>query len=190
MPGYARRTKQKTPVAYIVSLCGIMCGLALALMFVLGMIPAFEYISPAAAGVLIWVIRERLGVRYGLVSYLAVGILCLLITPNYEASMMFLFLLGYYPIVREYFQKIRLGVLRIILKLALYGVSAVSVYMLLIYLFGMAELLDDMGEFGKYGSLILLGSGAVAFVIYDAFLGLFAPCYEKIIKPKIQKRMR
>lgn len=181
---------RKPPIAYIVSLCGIMCGLALALMFVLGMIPAFEYISPAVAGVLIWVIRERLGVRYGLVSYLAVGILCFLITPNYEASMIYLFLLGYYPIVREYFQRIRLGILRGAAKLALYMISAVSVYMIMIYLLGMVELLDDMGEFGKYGSLVLLGLGAVAFVIYDAFLGLFAPCYEKIIKPKIQKRMR
>lgn len=182
--------KQKPQIGYIVSLCGIMCGLALALMFVLGMIPAFEYISPAAAGVLIWVIRERLGVRYGMVSYLAVGILCFLITPNYEASMMFLFLLGYYPILREYFQKISFKVLRLTAKLALYAVAAVSAYMLLIFLFGMADLLDSMGEFGKYGSLLLLGFGAVAFVIYDAFLGLFAPCYEKLIKPKIQKRMR
>lgn len=181
---------RKPSIGYIVSLCGIMCGLALALMFVLGMIPAFEYISPAVAGVLIWVIRERLGVKYGLVSYLAVGILCFLITPNYEASMMYLFLLGYYPILREFFGKIRLLFLREIAKLALYTVSAVSVYLILIYLFGMADLLDDIGEFGKYGSLILLVLGAVAFVIYDAFLGLFAPFYEKLIKPKIQKRLR
>lgn len=180
----------KPSIGYIVSLCGIMCGLALALMFVLGMIPAFEYISPAVAGVLIWVIRENLGVKYGLVSFLAVGILCFLITPNYEALMMYLFLLGYYPIVREYFGKIRFLFLRILAKLALYSISAVSVYMLLIYLFGMYELLDDMGEFGKYGSLVLLALGAVAFIIYDAFLALFAPCYEKLIKPKIQKRLR
>ena len=45
-----------------------MSGLALALMFILGMIPSFEYITPAIAGILIWVIRERLGVKYGLVS--------------------------------------------------------------------------------------------------------------------------
>lgn len=176
--------------SYVVSLCGIMCGLALALMFVLGMVPMLEYISSAMAGLLIWVIRERLGVKYGLVSYLAVGILCLLITPNYEASMMFLFLLGYYPILREYLQRIRPKIIRIAAKLAVYAAGAVGAYMILIYAFGMAELLEEMGDFGKYGSLVLLGFGAVAFVLYDMFLGLFYPFYQKLLKPKIQKRMK
>ena len=39
--------KQSPGIAYVVSLCGIMCGLSLALMFCLGMIPGFEYVSPA-----------------------------------------------------------------------------------------------------------------------------------------------
>lgn len=181
--------KQNPQIGYVVSLCGIMSGLALALMFILGMIPAFEYISPATAGVLIWIIRDRLGVKYGMTSYLTVGILCLLVTPNYEAAMMFLFLLGYYPIIREYLQKIRFIFLRGLTKLAIYAVAGVAAYALLINLFGMSELLDEANEFGKYGTLILFGMGAVAFGLYDRFLGLYKPVYEKIIKPQINKRM-
>jgi len=37
--------KQSPGIAYVVSLCGIMCGLSLALMFCLGMIPGFEYVN-------------------------------------------------------------------------------------------------------------------------------------------------
>ncbi len=185
-----RREGNKPSIGYIVSLCGIMCGLALVVMFILGMVPSFEYITPAIAGIMIWVVREQLGVKYGLVSYLAVGILCLLLTMNYEVSMMYLFLLGYYPILREYFQKIPTIILRTIVKLALYAVSAVSVYLILIHLFGMTALLEDMGEFGKYGQWVLLGMGALAFMMYDFFLVLFKPFYEKLLRPKIQKRMR
>ncbi|MCM1167086.1 MAG: hypothetical protein NC299_06560 [Lachnospiraceae bacterium] len=177
-------------IGYTVSLCGIMCGLALALMFILGMIPSFEYVTPAVAGILIWVIRDRLGVKYGLVSYIAVGLLCLLITPNYEVAMMYIFLLGYYPIVREYLQRIRLKILRWAAKLALFSVTAVGAYTVLIYLFGMTYLLDDANDFGKYGTLILYGMGAFAFVMYDIFLGMYAPFYEKILKPKIMRRMK
>ena len=54
----------------------------------------------------------------------------------------------------------------------------------------MRELLEEMGDFGKYGSLILLFMGAAAFIVYDIFLGLFFPVYEKLLKPKIQKRMK
>lgn len=181
---------QKQKLSYIVSLCGIMCGLAMAMMFFLSMIPAFEYVSPGVAGVLIWVIRERLGVKYGLVSYLAVGLLCFFFTPNYEAVMMYIFLLGYYPIVRQYFMKIKNPFLRVTAKLSLYAVSSVCCYLLLIYVMGMRQLLEDMGEFGQYGALILLALGSVAFFAYDVFLGFFFPVYEKLIKPKIQKRMK
>ena len=182
--------KQTPHISYIVSLCGIMSGLALALMFCLGMIPGFEYVSPAVAGVLIWVVRERLGVRYGLVSYAAVGLLTMLFTANYEASMMYIFLLGYYPIVRQYIMKLKHAVLRWVAKLALYAASAVSCYMVLIYLFGMSQLLEDIGEFGKYGQWVLLGLGAFAFVLYDIFLGIYYPFYEKVLKPKISRRMK
>lgn len=182
--------KPKARISYIVSLCGIMCGLALCMMFFLSMIPSFEYISPAVAGVLVWVIRDRLGVKYGIVSYIAVGLMCLLFTPNYEAAMMFIFLLGYYPIVRGAFSKIKFAWVQWILKLALYGASCTLCYLMLINLFGMKQLLEDIGEFGKYGSLILLGMGAVAFVLYDIFLGVYFPFYEKYLKPKIQKRMK
>lgn len=182
--------KQGPGIAYIVSLCGIMSGLAVALMFCLGMIPGFEYVSPMVAGVLVWIVRENIGVRYGMVCFVAVGLLTLLFTANYEASMMFVFLLGYYPIIRQYIMKLKAAVLRWLAKLALYAVAAVSCYLVLINLFGMSQLLEDMGEFGQYGQWVLLGLGAVAFVVYDLFLGLFFPFYEKMLKPKIVKRMK
>lgn len=182
--------KQGPGIAYIVSLCGIMSGLAVALMFCLGMIPGFEYVSPMVAGVLVWIVRERIGVRYGMVCFVAVGLLTLLFTANYEASMMFVFLLGYYPIVRQYIMKMKAAVLRWLAKLALYAAAAVSCYLVLINLFGMSQLLEDMGELGQYGQWVLLGLGAVAFVVYDLFLGLFFPFYEKMLKPKISKRMK
>lgn len=182
--------KNRPSIGYIVSLCGVMSGLALALMFIMGMVPSFEYISPAIGGMLIWVIRKQLGVKYGLVSYLAVGLLGLLLVPNYEAIMMFLFLLGYYPIIREYLQKIKIKVLQWIVKLAVFAIPSVGAYMVLIHLLGLSYLAEDAEDFGKYGTLVLLGMGAVAFVLYDIFLGIFYPFYDKVIKPKIQKRMK
>ena len=107
--------RQGVGIAYIVSLCGIMSGLAVAMMFCLGMIPGFEYVSPMAC-------------------FAAVGLLTMLFTANYEASMMFIFLLGYYPIVRQYIMKLKAAVLRWVVKLALYAVAAVSCYFVLINL--------------------------------------------------------
>lgn len=182
--------KNKPSIGYVVSLCGVMSGLSLALMFLLGMIPSFEYISPILGGILIWVIRRQLGVKYGMVSYLAVALLGMLVVPNYEATMMFLFLFGYYPIIREFLMKVKFKAVRWIVKLLVFAVSSVSAYMVLIYLFGMEYLLDDANEFGKYGAFVLLGIGAFAFILYDIFLGFFFPVFDKTIRPKIQNRMK
>lgn len=177
-------------IGYIVALCGIMSSLALVVMFVFGFVPTLEYLTPALAGVLIYVIRESLGVKYGLVSYVAVGILCVLITSNYEVAMLFIFLLGYYPILREFLQKIKLRLLRGLVKFAVFTVSSLSCYGLLIYVFGMVYLLEEMNEFGQFGVVFVFALSLAAFVAYDIFLGYFKPFYEKIIKPKIQKRIR
>lgn len=182
--------KTKPHISYIVSLCGIMSGLSIVMMFFLSMIPSFEYISPAVSGILLWVVAERLGTKYGMISYAAVGLLCLFISPNYEANLMFIFLLGWYPIIRRYFMKLPHPVLRWLVKLAVYAACAVACYWLLINLFNMQQLLEDMGELGEYGQWILLGMGAVAFVMYDIFLGLFEPFYAKLLKPKIAKMMK
>lgn len=183
-------TKKKPHISYIVSLCGIMSAVSLVLLFFLGMIPAFEYISPAVSGICLWIVAERLGTRYGMMSYLAVGMLCLFISPNYEASMMFIFLLGWYPIARQYFMKLPHALLRWSVKLCVYAAAAISCYWVLINLMGMKQLMEDMGELGEYGPWILLGMGAVAFVMYDIFLGLFKPFYDGIIKPKLIKLMK
>ena len=179
--------KNEPGIGYVVSLCGVMSGLALALMFIMGMVPSFEYISPAIGGILIWTIKKELGVKYGMVSYLAVGFLGMLLVPNYEATIMFLFLLGYYPIIREYLQKIKPKFLQWIVKLAIFALPSVGAYTVLIHLMGLTYLAEDIAQFGSW---VLLAFGAAAFVLYDIFLGLFEPFFDKIIKPKIQKRMK
>ena len=96
----------------------------------------------------------------------------------------------YYPIVRGALMKLPHAWVRWAAKLAVYCAACVSCYFLLINLFGMKQLLEDIGEFGKYGAFVLLGLGAVAFVLYDIFLGLFFPFYEQYLKPQIHKRMK
>lgn len=182
--------KKKPHISYIVSLCGIMSAVSLVMMFFLSMIPAFEYISPAVSGICLWIVNERLGAKYGIMSYIAVGLLCLFISPNYEASLMFIFLLGWYPIARQFLMKLPNAFLRWAVKLAVYAVCAIACYWVLINLFGMKQLLEDMGELGENGPWLLLAFGAVAFVLYDIFLGLFKPFYDGVVKPKISRLMK
>ena len=87
-------------------------------------------------------------------------------------------------------QKIKLKVLQWLVKLIVFAVPSVGAYMVLINLLGLSYLAEDAEDFGKYGALVLLGMGAFAFVLYDICLGFLHPFYDKVIKPKIKKRMK
>lgn len=182
--------RQGVGIAYIVSLCGIMSGLAVAMMFCLGMIPGFEYVSPMVAGVLVWIVREMLGVPvwHGLLCRR--GIAYNAVHRKLRSQHDVYFPAGVLSYSKAVYHETEGGCARWGVKLALYAVAAVSCYFVLINLFGMDQLLEDMGEFGQYGQWVLLGLGAAAFVMYDLFLGLFFPFYEKVLKPKISKRMK
>lgn len=181
---------KKVGISYIVALCGIVSALSLIMMFFLSLIPSFEYVSPAVAGLLIWIVKDQINTKWAVVSYISVAILSQFLSPNIEARMLFVFLLGYYPILRDYFANIKYKAVQLLLKLVLFNITAVAAYWLIINIFGMAEILKDMNEMGQYGSWILLGLGNIAFLAYDFFLGLFFPFYVKLLKPRIAKRLK
>ena len=71
-----------------VALGGIFSALALVCMM-LTVIPALEFSLPALAGVVLIPVVLELGVPWGWLSYVCVGILSLLIAPNMEAKVLF-----------------------------------------------------------------------------------------------------
>ena len=52
----------------------------------------------------------------------------------------------------------------------------------------MRELLDDLGDFGRYTALILLALGNVIFVIYDMALTRHYTLYIRWFRPRILRR--
>ena len=106
------------------------------------------------------------GTKYGLTAYAAVAVLSVLLVADKETAAVFVFL-GYYPIVKKFFDRIRPKVLRIILKLLLFNVSAVVLYALLIFVFNMTAIVE---EFRTTGTLLLIATlvlGNVAFILLD-----------------------
>ena len=95
----------KNKVSFVVSLGGIISAFCLFSMFLTGVMPMFVYTLPALAGALLIIIVIELGVKWAFVTYSTVGILSLFITPDKEAAVMFIMFLGYYPIVKSFFEK-------------------------------------------------------------------------------------
>ena len=92
--------------------CGIVTALCVALMLLGAVIPIAMFIAPAVAGFLVATVCVECGMQLALTAYAAVSLLALLFVPDKEVALIFVFLLGYYPLAKPKFERIRPAVLR------------------------------------------------------------------------------
>ena len=108
--------------------CGIVAALCVALMLLGAVIPIAMFIAPAVAGFLVATVCVECGMQLALTAYAAVSLLALLFVPDKEVALIFVFLLGYYPLAKPKFERIRPAVLRIVCKLLLCNGTVLAMY--------------------------------------------------------------
>ena len=149
---------------------GMMAALAVVIMSLGGLIPVATFACPMLCMLLLAFVTKMCGSRIGWAWYGAVAILSLLLGPDKEAASVFVFL-GFYPIVKPRFDRLRFSVLP---KLALFNVLILSMYALLIRLFGMAQIAAEYRELGTVMTVVMLLMGNVIFLLLDRVLTRFS----------------
>mgnify|MGYP003219509060 FL=1 len=104
--------KKQNRKSWAMAYCGMAAALCVALMLLGAVIPIAMFIAPALAGFLIATVCVECGRTMALTAYAAVSLLALLFVPDKEVALIFVFLLGYYPLVKPRFDRIRPAVLR------------------------------------------------------------------------------
>lgn len=171
--------------SYKVALGGIISALCLVSMFLTGVIPVLSLALPMISGTLMMIIKEEVSTRWSFLTYVAVSLLSMFITFDKEASIMFIFLFGLYPILKTFFDKINNKFLRGVTKLAYYNIAVTIAFQIVFFIFGMQELADQMNKYFEHGMLILLIATNPVFLMYDYTLNGFINMYYKVLKPKI-----
>ena len=152
------------------ALGGVTAALAVVIMCMGGLIPLATYILPMLCCILLQLIMKSLGRKGGWVWYWAVSLLSMLLCPDKEAAAVYLFL-GYYPLIKP---KIDRKKCRILLKLLLFNASTLTMYTLLIHLFGMADLAAEFNEMGLWLTAATLVLGNVCFFLLDRVMAIFS----------------
>lgn len=172
-----------------IALGGVFSALCLLIMFLSVVIPFATYALPAFAGAMLIAVMEENGSKTAWLVYGSVSLLSLFIVPSREAALMFVGFFGYYPIIRQKLEGLRPTVIAYVVKLILFNTAMIASYALLIYAFGMGELLDGIGETGKYLSTLgMLALGNVTFVVYDRALRQYTWVYHHWFKPTFLRR--
>ena len=171
-----------------VAVCGLAAALSVTLMFFGGVVYVFAYTVPMLLGLISVMIKKSFGAGWAVFVYVAVSLLSFMLVPDKESVMMFVLFFGYYPIIRESFEKIKVKVLRLILKFLLFNASLAVIELICIYVF-----LIPFFEDGVFSWGLLIGFAVVmnlVFVMYDFLLRSFLILYEKKIEKRIKKYLK
>ena len=177
--------RRKSRLNFNTAFCGIMSALAVVIMFV-SFVPALAYTMPAVAGLILYTIRVHISRKWAVLAYIATSALTIILVPEPEAQLLFVMLLGYYPLLREDLGRLpklpRRG-----LKLALFNVVAVVFYRVTTYMLGVTDNLSGLEGFGEYAVYAFWLSANVTFIVYDNALGVLTKAYVKLLKPRIDR---
>ena len=122
-------------------------------------------------------------------AYAAVSLLGLLFVPDKEIALIFTVLLGYYPLVKPKFDRIRPRALQLVCKLLLCNAAVLAMYGLLLVIVPAGSVSQELRTTALAMSLLTLGMGNVAFALYDRALCNMLLLYKLKWQPKLHKML-
>ncbi len=176
--------------SFKVSLGGIVTAVCLVLMFMTSFMPLLVYTIPAVAGVLMAVIVIEISKKWAILSYISVGLLSFLITPDKEAAVLFVLFLGYYPILKSVIERIKPFLFEWIVKLVIFNVAIITAYYVIINIFGIVDMLTEFEEFGRWAIPLILLMANVVFVVYDIAITRLITSYISWFRPKFLRKFK
>lgn len=168
-----------------IALGGLLTALASVAVIISNVIPAGLYTFPAIAGIIVYILSFTAGRSYGWGSYAAVSVLSFFLCADKEASLCFILLMGYYPMLKDVIEKLRLKAVQYLLKLLLLNAAAVAIYYLMLFVFSMPA--DSFEFFGINMPLVFLAALNPVFLLYDYAVTVFFKAYRSKINKFVTK---
>jgi len=166
-----------------ITFCAIMSALAVVIMLT-SYFPYLTYAIPAIAGLCSMVVLIEINYKWAFLSYLASAALVFLF-GEMESKFLYVFLFGYYPIVKAFIEKINKPIIEWIIKILILNASVLIVYGLFSTVFPIS--LDEFGSFKKYGIAILLILANIVFAVYDIAVSRISLVYLNMLHPKVKR---
>ena len=150
------------------ALCGLLTALAVTLLLLGGIIPLATFCAPMLAMVVLLPVLEEFGHRAAATAWCAATILALLLVPDRETALVYV-CFGWYPILRPRIAALPSLSARIGCRLAVYALAVFALYGVVVRLFGLTAVLEELG--GAMLTAVLAVLGFAVFLLLDLALG-------------------
>ena len=166
-----------------ITFSAIMSALAVVIMLT-SYFPYLTYAIPAIAGLCVMVVLIETDYKWAVFTYISSAVLVFMFAEM-ESKFLYLFLFGYYPILKSLIEKINKQIFEWILKIIVFNISILLVYGVFSKLFALS--LDDFGALRQYGVAILLVLSNIVFIVYDIAVSRISMVYINMLHPKINR---
>ncbi len=165
------------------AMAGIISALSVVLLFLGGTIWILAYIMPMLTGMLSIILIKSLNKKTALIVYICVSILSIILLPDKECALTYIFFFGYYPIIKESISKIKNKFISIMLRFLIFNAAIISSQLICVYVFLIP--FDDF--LGKWGIIILIFAANIVFALYEKLLDVVFLLYERKYSKRVNK---
>ena len=171
-----------------VAFCGVVAGLCVVVMLLGSVLPFATFCAPALGGILLVPVLIECGEKAAWLTWLAVSLIGAMVVPDLELSFAFLFLLGYYPLLKARLDRLRPAALRWGVKLAVFNGAIFAMYGTLTLVFRLEYIVEELRAYQPWMLAALLALGDLTLVVYDRALVTAANLYLARIRPFLPRR--
>lgn len=173
---------------YRISLGGMLTAVGVTIMMLGSVIPFAVFVSPLTAAVCVLYFCVEYDRKTALIIYTAMSLLSILVAPDKELACVFIFITGYYPVVKTLCEKLKSKLIELIIKLAVFNAAVFAMYYVITKIFIIASVKDEFQEFtaALAAAAVLLAN--LSFLMYDILLTRLVILYVKKIRPKLSNQ--
>ena len=168
-----------------VALCGVLCGLAVVVLLLGGLFSLAVYCAPLLAMAVLLPVLEEYGPGTAGAAYGAVAILALLLVPDREAALVYVFF-GWYPLLRPRIAALPSLPVRLVFRLGVCGLSMFLLYGVTIRLLGLTAVTEELG--GGWLTAALAAMGCAVFLLLDLALGRLTVLWRRKLRRRFFRK--
>ena len=167
-----------------IALCGVLTAAAIVILLLGGLIPMATFCAPLLAMAVLLPVLSECGSRTAGAAYGATAILALLLVPDRELALVYVFF-GWYPLLRPHIAALRSRLLRFICRLAVCNLLIVLLYGVVISLLGLGAAAELPASALLTAALVF--GGNVTFLLMDLVLARLTLLWQRRIRRQFFK---
>ena len=176
---------------FCVALCGVFSAMSVVSLLLSSVFAVVDVSLSALAGLFLLPVVLECGCRYALCAWGVVSVLGLILCPNKEMPILFVCLIGYYPILKVYMdRRFRRAKWLLPLRLVLANVAIGIAYGVMFWVLGLNYVISQFADTGVGMLIVLVVLTNLALVVFDVAMEQLCALYCRKISPKIHRAVR